>query len=157
MSSQYHNSTFYIKAVLVAAANIGRYIEQIIIEEKIGGSAKKFLQDTKRKANGIERDIMLRVSPELAAVIRNEISENWDTLAHENIRLMALSLNDDQLRNLEQYTEELMNGTYRPATYSDLNDLTKLLNDTIGEHNAQTKIQKLKDAGFDIVRKNDVN
>lgn len=155
--NSYQNSTFYIKSILVNAANIAKYIDQIIIEEKLGGSAKKFLTDTRRKAEAVERDIMLRVSPELANIIRSEISENWDTLAHENIRLMALSLNDEQLRNLEQYTEELMNGTYRPANFTDLNDLTKLLNNTIGEHNIDVKLQKLKDAGFDVIRKNEVS
>lgn len=154
MSSTNSTSAAYIKSILINAANIAKYIDQIIIEEKVGGSAKKFLQDTRRKAEGIDRDIMLRVSPEFAAIIRSEISENWDTIAHENIRIMAASLNDEQLRNLEQYTEELMNGTYRPANFTDLNDLTKLLNESIGEHNIEVKLQKLKDAGFDIIRKN---
>jgi len=152
--SNYQNSTFYIKAILVAATNIGRYIEQIIIEENIGGGTKKFLTDTRKKAESISRDIMLKTTPELAEIIRKEIADNWETLAHENIRFMALSLDDDKLRNLEQYTEDLMNDTYRPADYSDLNDLGKLLNDTIGIPNYEEKLKILQQNGFDIVRKN---
>ena len=73
--SNYQNSTFYIKAILVAATNIGRYIEQIIIEENIGGGTKKFLTDTRKKAESISRDIMLKTTPELAEIIRKEIME----------------------------------------------------------------------------------
>ena len=146
--------SFYIKAILVNAANIRRYIDQFIIEEGLGMSAKKFMQDAARKADSIEKDIMSRVGSELAQVIRKEISDNWETMAHENIRMMALSLNDDQLRNLEEYTEQLMNNTYRPANFSDLNDLTKLLNDNIGTPEQQ-KLSILKENGFDIVRQND--
>lgn len=104
-----NSSTFYIKAVLVAAANMKRYIDQIIIEEKVGGTAKKFLTDTRRKAESIERDIMLRTSPELAEIIRKEIADNWETLAHDNIMFMSLTLDDERLRRLEQYAEDLMN------------------------------------------------
>lgn len=104
-----NSATFYIKAVLVAAANMKRYIDQIIIEEKISGTAKKFLTDTRKKAESIERDICLRTTPELAAVIRKEIADNWETIAFDNIIFMALTLDDERLRRLEQTAEDLMN------------------------------------------------
>lgn len=103
------SSTFYIKAVLVAAANMKRYIDQIIIEQNVTGTAKKFLVDTRKKAESIERDIMLRTSPELAEIIRKEISDNWETIAFDNILFMALTLDEDRLRILEQTAEDLMN------------------------------------------------
>ncbi len=102
-------STFYIKAVLVAAANMKRYIDQIIIEEKAFGSAKKFLVDTRKKAESIEKDIMLRTTRELAEIIRKEISDNWETIAFDNILFMALELDEERLRRLEQYAEDLLN------------------------------------------------
>ena len=104
-----HPATFYIKAVLVAAANMKRYIDQIIIEENLKGTAKKFLSDTRRKAESIETDLCLRTSPELAAVIRKEIADNWETIAFDNILFMALTLDDERLRRLEQTAEDLMN------------------------------------------------
>lgn len=104
-----HPATFYIKAVLVAAANMKRYIDQIIIEEGVTGTAKKFLTDTRKKAESIERDICLRTTPELAKVIRKEIADNWETIAFDNILFMALTLDDDRLRSLEQTAEDLMN------------------------------------------------
>ena len=128
----YRNSTYYIKGILVCVANIKKYIDQIMIEENLAGSAKLFLKQTHGKAESIEKDIMVRTTPELAQIIRKEIAENWETLAHENIRLMALNLDDDKLRTLEQYTEDLMDDKYRPATFSDLNDLYTLLKSNIG-------------------------
>ncbi len=66
---------------------------------------------------------------------------------------MCLGLNNAQLTNIENYVEAVMNDKYKQPDMSDLNDLNLILNNTLGLK-CEDRLDKLRSAGFDIVREN---
>ena len=47
--------------------------------------------------------------PEHAKTIREEITDNWETLSIQNVLGMMVQLTDEEKRLVEEYTEKVLN------------------------------------------------
>lgn len=107
-----NNSTFSIKTILVNCANSAKHCDEIIRNEDLRFDKKDFFKRIERKLKSVEDDMCFLISPELAAEIRKEISENWETLAVQNINTMVMSMNDAQKQILESVCAHILDGTF---------------------------------------------
>ncbi len=149
-----NQTTFNVKGLLVGLENSARYAEMIIIESGLARNAKHEMNKAINTIRSVQKSLTSSmVDRELATLVRKEVSENEDNFAHENIRLMCLGLNNAQLTNIENYVEAVMNDKYKQPDMSDLNDLNLILNNTLGLK-CEDRLEKLRSAGFDIVREN---
>ena len=105
------NASFYIKTGLILLANASKYLTQLGIELKVTKSDKHILNTWIRRVDSVELDIRSTVSPQLAQVLRQEISENWETLAIQNVLGMMVQMDDEDRRKVEEFTENLLNET----------------------------------------------
>jgi hypothetical protein len=103
------NASFYIKTGLILLANASKYLTQVGIELKVTKNDKHLLNTWIRRVDSVELDIRSTVSPELAKTLRDEISNNWETLAIQNVLGMMVQMDDDQRRQVETFTENLLN------------------------------------------------
>ena len=100
---------FNIKTILTNASIAAKYCDEIIRSEGLSMTAKKFFKDIERKLMSIERDVCSTIAPEMATIIRKEISENWETLSFHNINTLLQAMTDDQRMKVETYCTSLLN------------------------------------------------
>lgn len=98
----------YLKSALVDLANAAKYMDMLIIESGAKQGAKHFLKAQINKIMSVERDMRIMVSPELAKIIRDEISENWDTLGIKNVTQMMMHMTNEQINQVESYAKDLI-------------------------------------------------
>jgi len=101
-------SFFYLKTVLLLLANASKYLRHYTLESGAEKQAKNFLSFQAKKIESVQRDMSLRVSKEMAAVMRKELTDNWETLAVQNVLGMMVQMNDEQRRKVEEFTEKLL-------------------------------------------------
>ena len=106
-----NESVVNFKKILINTANSKKYAEEIIRAEKLSGSAKNTIKHMIQKLEVIERDMYLRVPPEFTKIIKDEITDNWETLAFQNIFDMMCFMDDEQRRRIEDFTESVYNET----------------------------------------------
>lgn len=102
------NSSFYLKTVLINNANSARYLDMIIIEDKLKNNAKSFISKQIRKLESIETDIRMMVGSHFANEIRKEISENWETLGIQSVNHSMMKMTNEQIAQLEKYCEVIL-------------------------------------------------
>jgi len=100
---------FNIKTILTNASIAAKYCDEIIRSEGLSMTAKKFFRDVERKLLSVERDVCSQIAPEMATIIRKEISENWETLSFHNINTLLQAMTDDQRMKVETYCTSLLN------------------------------------------------
>lgn len=106
------NETYYFKTVLLLVANASKYMEAFIREAGLNMHAKYTTTFILNKINSIERDIRAMTSVENAAIIKKEMSDNWETLSVQNVLGMMVQMDDEKRRQVEEFTEKLLeNGT----------------------------------------------
>jgi hypothetical protein len=103
------NASFYIKTGLILLANASKYFTQLGIELQVTKTDKHILNTWIRRIDSVELDIRSTVSSQLAQTLRKEISENWETLAIQNVLGMMVQMDDEQRRQVETFTENLLN------------------------------------------------
>jgi hypothetical protein len=103
------NATLYIKTVLTLLANAEKYLDQFIIETKPKHQAKHFFNFELNKLKSISDDLILMAGPEHSKTIRDEITNNWETLSVQNVLGMMIQLTDEEKRLVEEYTEKILN------------------------------------------------
>jgi len=103
------NATLYIKTVLTLLANAEKYLEQFMIETKPVQQAKQFFKFELGKLKSISDDLIMMAGPEHAKTIREEITDNWETLSIQNVLGMMVQLTDEEKRLVEEYTEKVLN------------------------------------------------
>ena len=99
---------FYLKTALILIANASKYLEMFGREANIKRDAKHGLNFQLNKLNSIEKEMRLKTSPEFSEIIRKEISDNWETLAVQNVLGMMVQMNDEKRRQVEEFTEKLL-------------------------------------------------
>jgi hypothetical protein len=100
---------FNIKTILTNASIAAKYCDEIIRSEGLSMTAKKFFKDIERKLMSVERDVCSQIAPEMATIIRKEISENWETLSFHNINTLLQAMTDEQRMKVETYCTSLLN------------------------------------------------
>lgn len=100
---------FNIKTILTNASIAAKYCDEIIRSEGLSMTAKKFFKDIERKLLSVERDVCSQIAPEMATIIRKEISGNWETLSFHNINTLLQAMTDDQRMRVETYCTSLLN------------------------------------------------
>ena len=100
---------FNIKTILTNASIAAKYCDEIIRSEGLSMTAKKFFRDVERKLLSVERDVCSQIAPEMATIIRKEISENWETLSFHNINTLLQAMTDEQRMKVETYCTSLLN------------------------------------------------
>jgi hypothetical protein len=100
---------FNIKTILTNASIAAKYCDEIIRSEGLSMTAKKFFRDIERKLMSVERDVCATIAPEMASIIRKEISENWETLSFHNINTLLQAMTDEQRIKVETYCTSLLN------------------------------------------------
>lgn len=100
---------FNIKTILTNASIAAKYCDEIIRSEGLSMTAKKFFRDIERKLLSVERDVCATIAPEMATIIRKEISENWETLSFHNINTLLQAMTDEQRMKVESYCTTLLN------------------------------------------------
>jgi hypothetical protein len=97
-----------LKKIIMNCTNNVRYAEQIIIDERPSMRSKDFINQIIARNKWCIRELELKVSPELAQMIKKEISENDESTSFQNvIDMMALMDDDDRLK-LEDYANEIL-------------------------------------------------
>ena len=99
---------FNIKTILTNASISAKYCDEIIRSEGLSMTAKKFFKDIERKLMSVERDVCSIIDPEMATIIRKEISENWETLSFHNINTFLQAMTDEQRIKVETYCTNLL-------------------------------------------------
>lgn len=99
---------FYLKTALILIANASKYLEMFRRECGITKQHKHDLNFQIKKLDSIEREMRLKTSPEFADIIRKEISDNWETLAVQNVLGMMVQMDDEKRRQVEEFTEKLL-------------------------------------------------
>jgi hypothetical protein len=103
------NDVYYLKTALILIANAVKYLEMFRIEANIQKAQKHDLNFQIRKLESIEKEMRLKTSPEFSRLIQKEISDNWDTIAIQNVLEMMVKLPDDKRKEVEEFTEKLLN------------------------------------------------
>lgn len=111
MSQSTSNTSFYLKTVLINNANSARYLDMIIIEDKLKNNAKSFISKQIRKLESIETDIRMMVGSHFANEIRKEISENWETLGIQSVNHSMMQMTNEQISILEKCCDDILNKT----------------------------------------------
>lgn len=101
------NDAYYLKTALILLANASKYLEMFGREAGIKREAKHDLNFQIRKLNSIEAEMRLKTSPEFSEIIRKEISDNWETLAIQNVLGLMVQMDDEKRRQVEEFTEKL--------------------------------------------------
>ena len=108
-----NQSTMNLKKIIMNCTNNVRYAEQIIIDERPSMRAKDFINQIIARNKWCIRELELKVSPELAQMIKKEISENDESTSFQNvIDMMALMDDDDRLK-LEDYANEILQSKHK--------------------------------------------
>ena len=113
------NSSFYLKTVLINNANSARYLDMIIIEDKLKNNAKSFISKQVRKLESIETDIRMMVGSHFANEIRKEISENWETLGIQSVNNSMMKMTNEQIAQLEKCCDDILNKPSPMANNTD--------------------------------------
>jgi hypothetical protein len=103
------NATLCIKTVLTSLSIAEKYLDQFIIETKPVMDTKKFLNFELKKIQSITKDINIVAGPQNSKIINDEILNNWDTLAVNNVLQMMVMMDDKKRLELENFAEELLN------------------------------------------------
>jgi len=103
------NATLCIKTVLTSLSIAEKYLDQFIIETKPIMDNKKFLNFELKKIQSITKDINIVAGPKNSKIINDEILNNWDTLAVNNVLQMMVMMNDKKRLELEKVAEDLLN------------------------------------------------
>ena len=103
------NATLCIKTVLTSLSIAEKYLDQFIIETKPVMDTKKFLNFELKKIQSITKDINIVAGPQNSKIINDEILNNWDTLAVNNVLQMMVIMDDKKRLELENFAEELLN------------------------------------------------
>ena len=103
------NATLYIKTVLTLLANAEKYLDHFIIETKPQRDMKKFFNFELNKIKSISNDLIMMAGPKHSKIIREEITDNWETLSVQNVLGMMIQLTDKERRIVEEYTEKILN------------------------------------------------
>jgi hypothetical protein len=103
------NDAYYLKTALILIANASKYFEMFGREAGLKMTEKNDFTHQLKKLNSIETWVRLKTSPELAHIIRKEISENWETLSVQNVLGMMVQMDDEKRRQVEEFTEKLLN------------------------------------------------
>ena len=103
------SATLYIKTVLTLLSNAYKYLDQFIIETKPVQKPKQLLKFELNKIKSILDDLIMMAGPEHAITIREEITNNWETLSIQNVLGMMVQLSDEEKRKVEEYTEKVLN------------------------------------------------
>lgn len=100
---------FYLKTALILLANAAKYMEQFRIESGAQKNDKLLINHWIRKIMSVEGDICSITTPEFAKAIRTEVSENWDTLAIQNVLGMMVELSNEDRVHIENLVETIYN------------------------------------------------
>jgi hypothetical protein len=103
------NATLCIKTVLTSLSIAEKYLDQFIIETKPIMDNKKFLNFELKKIQSITKDINIVAGPKNSKIINDEILNNWDTLAVNNVLQMMVMMKDEERLKLEKVAENLLN------------------------------------------------
>ena len=103
------NATLCIKTVLTSLSIAEKYLDQFIIETKPIMDNKKFLNFELKKIQSITKDINIVAGPKNSKIINDEILNNWDTLAVNNVLQMMVMMKDKERLELEKFAEDLLN------------------------------------------------
>lgn len=102
-------STYYLKTVMILLSNASKYLDAFRRESGIKNTEKHLVNLQINKIDSIERDMRMRTSPEYSEIIRKEISDNWEVLSVQNVLGMMVQMNDEQRRQVEEFTEKILN------------------------------------------------
>jgi hypothetical protein len=102
------NATLCIKTVLTSLSIAEKYLDQFIIETKPAMDNKKFLNFELKKIQSITKDINIVAGPQNSKIINDEILNNWDTLAINNVLQMMVMMDDEKKIELEKVAEDLL-------------------------------------------------
>ena len=102
-------ATFYLKTALINCANASKYLEMIIVEDKLIGKAKAFIGRQVRKLNSVESETRQIVGTKFADTIRKEISENWETLGIQNVNHMMMAMDNNEILEVENFCAFIIN------------------------------------------------
>jgi len=103
------NATLCIKTVLTSLSIAEKYLDQFIIETKPIMNNKKFLNFELKKIQSITKDINIVAGPKNSKIINDEILNNWNTLAINNVLQMMVMMKDKERLELEKVAEDLLN------------------------------------------------
>jgi len=102
-------ATFYLKTALINCANAAKYLEMIVVEDKLSGNAKAFIGRQVRKLNSVESETRQIVGTKFADTIRKEISENWETLGIQNVNHMMMAMDNNEILEVENFCAFIIN------------------------------------------------
>ena len=102
-------ATFYLKTALINCANASKYLEMIIVEDKLICKAKAFIGRQVRKLNSVESETRQIVGTKFADTIRKEISENWETLGIQNVNHMMMAMDNNEILEVENFCAFIIN------------------------------------------------
>jgi len=105
------NSSFYLKTVLINCANSAKYLDMIIIEDKLKFNSKDFIKRQIKKLESIETDICVLVGGGFANEIRKEVSNNWETLGVQSVNHSMMQMTNEQISLLEKCCDDILNKT----------------------------------------------
>ena len=105
-----------IKAILSHTIIASMYCDEIIRSEKLSGTQKHIFRGFESKLRSIEREICVRTSQESAQAIRDEVTQNWETLSFHNIFTMLQTMTDEQRRIIEEVCGAVLNNTFKIET-----------------------------------------
>jgi hypothetical protein len=103
------NATVYIKTVLTLLANAEKYLDHFILETKPKRNVKQFFNFELNKIRSITNDLIMMAGPTHSKTIRDEITNNWETLSIQNVLGMMVMMTDEEKRKVEEFTEKLLN------------------------------------------------
>lgn len=102
------NGALLIKQLLTHIANAKFCSDAIILDMNLKGNSKDKFNRIKNYLEGAEREISLSVNIEQANAIRNEVMQNWESLAFHNINHLVMAMDDDQRRMVEEYCSQII-------------------------------------------------
>ena len=99
-----------LKSILTVAMIGEKSAEQIIIDRDLRGTAKHKMKMIASRFVGIQKELTMSISPELAAIIRDEVIENWNSFSFLNIIDSVMKMNDEQREIVDEFATQLLNG-----------------------------------------------
>lgn len=97
-----------LKSILTFSMLGQRCAEQTIIDNNLQYAAKEKMKLIAKRFEGVEKDITLSISTEFANIIRNEVTQNWETFSFMNILHMVMSMTDQERAKVEEFCGNLL-------------------------------------------------
>lgn len=112
-----------LKLLLFNLTNTVRLCECIIIDNNLQFNAKYSMNKVKDLAQKAINELELNVTPEHRAIIRKEITDNYESGSILNVLHNAANMTDNQRNVYDEVGSAIIAGTFRVHTEEELAEL----------------------------------